>query len=258
MATASFWARTIDARRSTLNHGKQNEPRGDGRVSVDRVRFICRFVSESIDKILLAVQCLSWSCFNVFISLHVSENNNNNRKMSLNVLRDRIRSFAWERNEELVASHVHRFRLMFLVRAFNVAFLFSFALFPYLIAPTRRFNVGSNCDVLVCFVFFVWLFSSSSLEGEMIEGPIGVHRLEWCIANFVRVSVCQCVCVAKRQSIDSCLNCSGAILHRPARTRVQIWTIRARCCVDIKVAFSLHADGWQSEMLLFYLFVFYF
>lgn len=105
----------------------------------------------------------------------------------------------------------------------------------------------------VCLAFFFF-----SLEGEMIEGPIGVHRLEWCIANFVRVSVCLCVCVAKRQSIDSCLNCSGAILHRPARTRVQIWTIRARCCVDIKVAFSLHADGWQSEMLLFYLFVFYF
>lgn len=107
-------------------------------------------------------------------------------------------------------------------------------------------------------LFFCLAFFFFSLEGEMIEGPIGVHRLEWCIANFVRVSVCLCVCVAKRQSIDSCLNCSGAILHRPARTRVQIWTIRARCCVDIKVAFSLHADGWQSEMLLFYLFVFYF
>lgn len=101
------------------------------------------------------------------------------------------------KNEELVASHVHRFRLMFLVRAFNVAFLFSFALFPYLIAPTRRFNVGSNCDVLLC-LFFCLAFFFFSLEGEMIEGPIGVHRLEWCIANFVRVSVCQCVCVAKR------------------------------------------------------------
>lgn len=189
MATASFSARTIDARRSTLNHGKQNEPRGDGRVSVDHVRFICRFVSKSIDKILLAVQCLSWSCFNVFISLHVDENNNN-RKMSLNVLRDRIRSFAWERMKSSSPHTSIDSGWCFLSVRSMWLFFCSFALFPYLIAPTRRFNVGSNCDVLLCLFFCLFGFFLLLSRGR------DDRRANWSAQTWVMHSqLCTRVCV---------------------------------------------------------------
>lgn len=98
------------------------------------------------------------------------------------------------KNEELVASHVHRFRLMFLVRAFNVAFLLLFCSFSISDCSYKAFQCWIELwrSTLFVFLFGFFLLLSRGRDDRRANWSAQTWVMHSQLCTRVCVSVCLC------------------------------------------------------------------